>query len=85
MESADLPVATFARFQPHSVDFLDLSNPKAVLESRLRFFACLSTDDVIAIHYNGKTYEMSVLETKPQNVIELFNPFSPVLIALIRP
>ena len=61
-------MATFAKFQPHSVDFLELSNPKAVLEARLRHFACLSTDDVIAIKYNSKTYEMSVLETKPAKV-----------------
>lgn len=68
MESASLPVATFAKFQPHSIDFLDLVNPKAVLESRLRYFACLSKGDVIAIIYNDKTYEMSVLETKPGDV-----------------
>jgi ubiquitin fusion degradation protein 1 len=38
---------------------------QAVLESRLRNFACLSTGDVIAIHYNDRTYELSVLETRP--------------------
>lgn len=54
VESASLPVATFAKFQPHSVDFLDLTNPKAVLESKLRNFACLSTGDVVAIVYNNK-------------------------------
>ena len=30
IESASLPVATFARFQPQTVDFLDITNPKAV-------------------------------------------------------
>ncbi len=30
VESASLPVATFAKFQPQSVDFLDITNPKAV-------------------------------------------------------
>ena len=54
VESASLPVANFAKFQPHSVDFLDLTNPKAVLESKLRNFACLSTGDVVAIDYNNK-------------------------------
>jgi ubiquitin fusion degradation protein 1 len=54
VESASLPVATFAKFQPLSVDFLDLTNPKAVLESKLRNFACLSTGDVVAIVYNNK-------------------------------
>ena len=54
VESANLQVATYAKFQPHSVDFIDLTNPKAVLESKLRNFACLSTGDVIAICYNNK-------------------------------
>ena len=30
VQSASLPVATFARFQPQTVDFLDITNPKAV-------------------------------------------------------
>ena len=36
VESASLPVGDFAKFQPHSKDFVDLTNPKAVLESKLR-------------------------------------------------
>jgi len=71
VESASLQVATFAKFQPHSTDFLDMTNPKAVLESRLRNFACLSTGDVIAIQYNEKVYEMSVLETKPAAAVSV--------------
>lgn len=71
VESASLPVASFSRFQPHSLDFLDLTNPKAVLESRLRNFACLTAGDVIAIHYNNKTYELSVLETKPAPAVSI--------------
>ena len=35
-------------------DFLDLTNPKAVLEMRLRHFACLSKGDIVAINYNNK-------------------------------
>ncbi|KAK8775337.1 hypothetical protein V5799_031318 [Amblyomma americanum] len=54
VESATLPVATFSKFQPLSVDFLDITNPKAVLENALRNFACLSTNDIIAIEYNNK-------------------------------
>ena len=69
IQSASLPVATYSKFQPHSVDFLELSNPKAVLESRLRHFACLSAGDVVAIHYNDQTFELSVLETKPGNLV----------------
>jgi len=71
VESATLPVGDFAKFQPHSKDFVDLTNPKAVLESKLRNFACLSTGDVIAIVYNNKTYEVSVLETKPAAAVSV--------------
>nr|ACO15139.1 Ubiquitin fusion degradation protein 1 homolog [Caligus clemensi] len=71
VESASLPVATYSKFQPHSSDFLDLSNPKAVLVSRLRNFACLSSGDVIAINYNDRIYQMSVLETKPQTAVSI--------------
>lgn len=30
INNASLPVASFAKFQPLNVDFLDISNPKAV-------------------------------------------------------
>lgn len=50
---------------------MDLTNPKAVLESKLRNFACLSTGDVIAIVYNNKTFELSVLETKPAAAVSV--------------
>ena len=33
VESASLPVASYAKFQPQSVDFLDITNPKAVYPS----------------------------------------------------
>ena len=71
MESATLPVATFSKFQPLSKDFLDLSNPKAVLEMRLRHFACLSKGDIVAINYNKKIYELNVLETKVSYLVQM--------------
>lgn len=71
VESASLPVASYAKFQPQSVDFLDITNPKAVLENALRSFACLTKGDVIAIKYNDKIYEFLVLETKPGNAVSI--------------
>lgn len=71
VESVSLPVATFSRFQPQSEDFLDITNPKAVLENGLRSFACLTTGDVIAIKYNQRIYEMCVLETKPGPAVSI--------------
>jgi len=71
VESASLPVATFSKFQPHSTDFLDITNPKAVLENALRNFACLTGGDVVAINYNDRVYELCVLETKPGNAVSI--------------
>ena len=52
-------------------DFLDLTNPKAVLEMRLRHFACLSKGDIVAINYNNKIYELNVMETKPAAAVSI--------------
>ncbi|XP_034945319.1 ubiquitin recognition factor in ER-associated degradation protein 1 [Chelonus insularis] len=71
IESVSLPVATYARFQAQSEDFLDITNPKAVLENGLRSFACLTTGDIIAIQYNQRIYEMCVLETKPRPAVSI--------------
>lgn len=71
VESIDLPVGTFSKFQPVSSEFLDITNPKAVLENCLRSFACLTKGDVIAVKYNQKIYELSVLETKPGDAISI--------------
>ncbi|XP_063605288.1 ubiquitin recognition factor in ER-associated degradation protein 1-like [Penaeus indicus] len=71
IESVSLPVATFSKFEPQNVEFLDITNPKAVLENALRNFACLTTDDVIAINYNDRIYEMRVLEVKPGSAVSI--------------
>ncbi|KAM4649282.1 ubiquitin recognition factor in ER-associated degradation protein 1 isoform 2-T2 [Amazona ochrocephala] len=71
VESVNLQVATYSKFQPQSPDFLDITNPKAVLENALRNFACLTTGDVIAINYNEKIYELRVMETKPDKAVSI--------------
>jgi ubiquitin fusion degradation protein 1 len=71
IENVSLPVATFSKFQPQSVDFLDITNPKAVLENCLRNFACLTTGDLVAIKYNNKIYELCVMDTKPGKAVTI--------------
>lgn len=71
VENVTLPVASFSKFEPQSVDFLDISNPKAILENALRHFACLTTGDTIAIRYNDKIYYLKVLETKPGTAVTI--------------
>lgn len=71
IENVSLPVATYTKFKPQNVDFLGISNQKAVLENALRNFACLTTGDVIAIDYNSKIYELHVLITKPAQAVSI--------------
>jgi hypothetical protein len=42
IKSATLPKGKYVKLQPHTKDFLDISNPKAVLERTLRNYACLT-------------------------------------------
>ncbi|CAK0858484.1 unnamed protein product, partial [Prorocentrum cordatum] len=53
------------------MDFLDIHNPRAVLENSLRNFATLTVGDSIVINYNQKTYEIEVVECKPTNAISI--------------
>ncbi|KAL8724688.1 MAG: hypothetical protein Q9181_006718, partial [Wetmoreana brouardii] len=63
--STDLPSGAFIKLQAQSVSFMDISDPKAVLENAFRNFSCLTKGDVFTFAYNDQIYEMAVLETKP--------------------
>eukprot|EP01132_Coremiostelium_polycephalum_P003975 gene3975-4971_t len=67
VKSATLPKGTFVKIQPFTSNFLDISNPKAVLENSLRKFATLTKDDEIVIDYNNNKYHLKVVEIKPNN------------------
>ncbi|CAL4956792.1 unnamed protein product [Urochloa decumbens] len=63
--AAALPKATYVKIQPHTSAFLDVSNPKAVLEKTLRTFTCFTTGDTVMVSYNGKSYYIDIVETRP--------------------
>ncbi|KAJ5820385.1 Ubiquitin fusion degradation protein 1 [Penicillium riverlandense] len=65
IKSTDLPPGQFIKLQAQSTSFLDISDPKAVLENAFRNFSCLTKGDVFTFAYNDQVYEMAVLETKP--------------------
>ena len=66
IRSANLPKGRFVKLQPHTKDFLDISNPRAVLETTLRGFSCLTVGDTICLHYNNKRFYIDIIEAKPQ-------------------
>lgn len=71
VRNASLPKGTYVKFQPQSKEFLDITNPKAVLEATLRGFTCLTKGDAIAINYNDKIYHIDVLEVAPGDAISI--------------
>jgi len=65
--NASLPKATFVKLQAQHVDFLEISNPRAVLEHALRNFSCVTKGDVICVPYNSKNYHFELKEVKPKD------------------
>lgn len=60
-----LKKAKYVKFRPRTKDFLDISNPKAVLEKSLRTYTALTKGDQICISYNRRKYFVDVLEVRP--------------------
>ncbi|CAG9464011.1 unnamed protein product [Pedinophyceae sp. YPF-701] len=67
--SASLRKGTFCKLQPHTSDFLDISDHKAVLETCLRNYSCLTRGDTIMIPYNGKNFYIDIKDTRPDEAI----------------
>ena len=65
--NVSLPKASFVKLQPQSVDFLEISNPRAVLEHALRNYSCVTKGDVIQIPYNNTNYHFELKAVEPQD------------------
>jgi len=63
--STGLPKGKFVKLQAQSTIFLEISDPKAVLEQALRHFAALTQGDIIEISYNSIVFGLLVMETQP--------------------
>lgn len=72
-QNVSLPKGTYVKLQPVTSDFLDISNPKAVLERTLRSYSCLTVGDSFVVNYNNRDYEIEVREAKPQ--VSLVKPW----------
>ncbi|KAE9616597.1 hypothetical protein Lal_00034367 [Lupinus albus] len=71
LKNISLSKGTFVKLQPHTTDFLNISDTRAVLETSLRSYSCLTTGDTIMIAYNNKKYYINVVETKPWPAISI--------------
>lgn len=71
VKNKSLPKATFVKFRAQSVDFLEVSNPRALLEVALRRFTCLTVGDTICIPHSGKKYYLDVREVQPSGAASI--------------
>jgi ubiquitin fusion degradation protein 1 len=67
VKSTDLPLGSLIKLQPQDSSFLDISDPKAVLENAFRNFSCLTTGDIFTFAYNDTVYSVAVLKTEPEH------------------
>lgn len=65
LNGTTLPKGKFVKIQPQTTDFLEISDPKAVLEQAFRNFSCLTKGDIVEISYNCLTFEILIMETVP--------------------
>ncbi|KOS20520.1 Ubiquitin fusion degradation protein 1 [Escovopsis weberi] len=65
IRTTSLELAKMVKLQPQSVNFLEISDPKAVLEKAFRNFATLTKGDVFNFEYNDERYAVAVLDVKP--------------------
>lgn len=65
VQGTRLPKGKFVKLQPQTVDFLEISDPKAVLEQALRNYPTLTPGDIIEISYNCLTFEILIMEVTP--------------------
>lgn len=66
VKSTFLELAKLVKLQPQSVRFLEISDPRAVLERAFRNFATLTKGDVFEFEYNDEVFSVAVLEVKPE-------------------
>jgi ubiquitin fusion degradation protein 1 len=65
VKNVSLPKATFVKFRPQSTEFLEISNPRAVLETKLRTFSCVTLGDHLCITYMDKKFYLEITEVRP--------------------
>ncbi|KAK4043601.1 hypothetical protein C8A01DRAFT_43539 [Parachaetomium inaequale] len=66
VKTTSLELAKLVKLQPQSVNFLEITDPRAVLEKAFRNFASLTKGDVFNFEYNDEIYDMAVLDVKPE-------------------
>lgn len=69
IENASLHKGTYVKIRPQQKAFIEnISDPKVVLEQKLRNFSCLTTGDTIMIRHLDHDYCIDILEVRANNM-----------------
>lgn len=71
IKNVSLKKATFVKLRAQSVDFLEVHNPRALLEVALRQFTCLTVGDVIRIPHAGRFFDLEIREVQPDGAASI--------------
>lgn len=67
------PVGTYCKIQPQEISWLDITDFKAVLEKSLRSYSTLYEGVLFPLYYNENIYNLKVIQTQPENVIQIID------------
>lgn len=65
LTNVSLPRASWVKLQPQHKSFLDLSNPKAILEKTLQGYSCMTKGKAFSFSYLSREYTVLVEDIKP--------------------
>lgn len=71
VRNVSLQKATYVKLQPQECDFLELNNPKAMLEVCLRRFSCLTLGKTICVQHNNRNYHIEVKALQPADACSI--------------
>ncbi|CAK70230.1 unnamed protein product (macronuclear) [Paramecium tetraurelia] len=61
-----LPLGKLIKIQPHETAFIDLPDPRAILENQLRNYICLTQGETITITFNKIKYMIDIVSVTPK-------------------
>lgn len=67
INGASLPKGKFVKLEPQELHFLDLADPKAVLEKALSHFPCLTLNSIVEISHQHIQLSFKILDIKPDH------------------
>jgi hypothetical protein len=65
--------ATFIKIKPMQFAFVELANPKAVIETKIKNYVVLYTNQIIIIKHLDVEYSFTVIETRPFTVVTIID------------